>query len=87
LLPWWLAGHVEDIILPKFYLQLKNINGSNLGINIDKRKHQWIFFTMPGHLKCLQAENGMYVEDNHMNQHHLIQCNTTQGFVTTKEWI
>jgi hypothetical protein len=42
---------------------------------------------MPGHLKCLQAENGMYVEDNHMNHHHLIQCNTTQGFVTTKEWI
>jgi hypothetical protein len=25
---------------------------------------------MQGHLKCLQAENGMYVEDNNMNKHH-----------------
>jgi hypothetical protein len=61
---------VENIILPKFHLQLQNVNGSNLGINIDKRKHQWIFLTMQGHFKFLQAQNGMYVEDNNMNQHH-----------------
>jgi hypothetical protein len=28
------------------------------------------FFTMQGHFKFLQAQNGMYVEDNNMNQHH-----------------